>query len=163
METCGLLVDLSDPSDTTSSQAQRSLHTLHKSLESEDDPFDLLSRSQNKINSVPEASRETALPQSRPASPQSRPASPQPRPAPPQPRPAGSTGGRRSFYTLPRSLELEDDPFGLLTRSQSNNNNSVFDAGSEAGKSLLLLEEVNTGSLVQIDSSGSSTRQGGDF
>ena len=162
METCGLLVDLSDPSDTTSSQAQRSLHTLQKSLESEDDPFDLLSRSQNKINSVPEASRETALPQSRPASPQSRPASPQPRPAPPQPRPAGSTGGRRSFYTLPRSLELEDDPFGLLTRSQSNNNNSVF-AGSEAGKSLLLLEEVNTGSLVQIDSSGSSTRQGGDF
>ena len=163
METCGLLVDLSDPSDTTSSPAQRSLHTLQKSLESEDDPFDLLSRSQNKINSVPEASRETALPQSRPASPQSRPASPQPRPAPPQPRPAGSTGGRRSFYTLPRSLELEDDPFGLLTRSQSNNNNSVFDAGSEAGKSLLLLEEVNTGSLVQIDSSGSSTRQGGDF
>ena len=158
METCGLLVDLSDPSDTTSSQAQRSLHTLQKSLESEDDPFDLLSRSQNKINSVPEASRETALPQSRPAS-------PQPRPAPPQPRPAGSTGGRRSFYTLPRSLELEDDPFGLLTRSQSNNNNNtgVFDAGSEAGKSLLLLEEVNTGSLVQIDSSGSSTRQGGDF
>jgi hypothetical protein len=59
-------------------------------------------------------------------------------------------GGRRSFYTLPQSLESEDDPFGLLTRSQNN-------SGKIEEKSLMLMEEVHTGSLVQIESSCSST------
>jgi hypothetical protein len=59
-------------------------------------------------------------------------------------------GGRRSFYTLPQSLESEDDPFGLLARSQ--NCSSKMEE-----KSLMLMEEVHTGSLVQIESSCSST------
>ena len=59
-------------------------------------------------------------------------------------------GGRRSFYTLPQSLESEDDPFGLLARSQNN-------SGKMEEKSLMLMEEVHTGSLVQIESSCSST------
>jgi len=64
--------------------------------------------------------------------------------------PSQPRGGRRSFYTLPRSLESEDDPFGLLTRSQNNSSKAEE-------KSLMLMEEVKTGSLVQIESSGSST------
>jgi hypothetical protein len=59
-------------------------------------------------------------------------------------------GGRRSFYTLPQSLESEDDPFGLLARSQNCSSKTEE-------KSLMLMEEVHTGSLVQIESSCSST------
>ena len=80
--------------------------------------------------------------------------------APPslQPRTGGGGGGRRSFYTLPRSLEAEDDPFGLLARAAAHNNNSTNQSGLKE-MSLMLMEEVNTGSLIEIESSGSGSRQ----
>ena len=79
--------------------------------------------------------------------------------APPslQPR-TGGGGGRRSFYTLPRSLEAEDDPFGLLARAAAHNNNSTNQGGLKE-MSLMLMEEVDTGSLIEIESSGSGSRQ----
>ena len=58
--------------------------------------------------------------------------------------------GRNSFYSLPKTLSEDDDPFGLFQNPRPDRQQSVGEAGVMMG-SVTEKEEPNTGLLVQIE------------
>jgi len=58
--------------------------------------------------------------------------------------------GRNSFYSLPKTLSEDDDPFGLFQNPRTDKHQSVGEGGLMMG-SVTEKEEPNTGLLVQIE------------
>ena len=58
--------------------------------------------------------------------------------------------GRNSFYSLPKTLSEDDDPFGLFQNPRPDRQQSVGEGGIMMG-SVTEKEEPNTGLLVQIE------------
>ena len=58
--------------------------------------------------------------------------------------------GRNSFYSLPKTLSEDDDPFGLFQNPRAEKQQSVGEGGILM-RSVTEKEEPNTGLLVQIE------------
>ena len=58
--------------------------------------------------------------------------------------------GRNSFYSLPKTLSEDDDPFGLFQNPRAEKQQSVGEGGVLTS-SVMEKEEPNTGLLVQIE------------
>ena len=58
--------------------------------------------------------------------------------------------GRNSFYSLPKTLSEDDDPFGLFQNPRAEKEQSVGEGGALMS-SVTEKEEPNTGLLVQIE------------
>jgi len=58
--------------------------------------------------------------------------------------------GRSSFYSLPKTLSEDDDPFGILSKVDSKFRDKL--GGEELAEREILREEPSMGLLVQIDS-----------
>jgi len=57
--------------------------------------------------------------------------------------------GRSSFYSLPKTLSEDDDPFGILSKTEVKGREKVM--GEELEEREILREEPSMGLLVQID------------
>ena len=58
--------------------------------------------------------------------------------------------GRTSFYSLPKTLSEDDDPFGVFQNPRADKQRSVGDGGLLISE-IKEKEEPNTGLLVQIE------------